>query len=175
LHVVREFNAAADSLASETLECKKPTVVSSDDRVLELMKLNRIAEVIYESQNEAEASPLRAETSPAPPNEEDIDPLVVQEERRRRIATAQDKELRWSNLKAVLRGDDAKIGYRAARDAWKMADQFVLSEDDVLYYTRTSRRSSDDEQAELKMRLVVPTTMIQEVLQSCHDSLEGGH
>ncbi|KAG3104158.1 hypothetical protein PI125_g13654 [Phytophthora idaei] len=25
------------------------------------------------------------------------------------------------------------------------------------------------------LRLVVPTTMIQEVLQNCHDSLEGGH
>ncbi|GMF49698.1 unnamed protein product [Phytophthora fragariaefolia] len=54
-------------------------------------------------------------------------------------------------------------------------DQFVLSEDEVLYYEGTSRRKRNDEQAENALRLVVPTTMIQEVLQNCHDSLEGGH
>ncbi|KAE9275128.1 hypothetical protein PF008_g29424 [Phytophthora fragariae] len=56
-----------------------------------------------------------------------------------------------------------------------MTDRFVLSEDGVLYFVGTNRRSDPDEQQEMWMRLVVPSTMVQEVLQSCHDSLEGGH
>ncbi|KAE8969764.1 hypothetical protein PR001_g27400 [Phytophthora rubi] len=114
-------------------------------------------------------------TTPAPPDAEDVDPLSVQEERRRRGTATQDEELRWSNLRAVLRREDAGLGYKAARDAWKMADRFVLSEDGVLYFVGTNRRSEPDEQQGAWMRLVVPSTMVQEVLQSCHDSLEGGH
>ncbi|KAE8881851.1 hypothetical protein PF003_g34085 [Phytophthora fragariae] len=56
-----------------------------------------------------------------------------------------------------------------------MADRFVLSEDGVLYFVGTNRRLDPDEQQGTWMRLVVPSTMVQEVLQSCHDSLEGGH
>ncbi|GMF29474.1 unnamed protein product [Phytophthora fragariaefolia] len=116
-----------------------------------------------------------SQTLPTIPNAEDIDPVAVQNERRQRIAKAQEEVLKWANLKAVLRGNSAKLGYKAARDAWKVMDQFVLSEDEVLYYEGTSRRKRNDEQAEIALRLVVPTTMIQEVLQNCHDSLEGGH
>ncbi|GMF51326.1 unnamed protein product [Phytophthora fragariaefolia] len=90
-------------------------------------------------------------------------------------AKAQEEELKWANLKAVLRGNSANLGYKAARDAWKVMDQLVLSGDEVLYYEGTSRRKRNDEQAEIALRLVVPTTMIQEVLQNCHDSQEGDH
>ncbi|OWZ11592.1 LOW QUALITY PROTEIN: hypothetical protein PHMEG_00015357 [Phytophthora megakarya] len=72
--------------------------------------------------------------TPALPDAEDVDPLTVQRERRRRIATAQDEELRLANLKIVLRGEESTLTYRAARDTWKMSYHFVLSEDNVLYY-----------------------------------------
>ncbi|OWY91199.1 hypothetical protein PHMEG_00040319 [Phytophthora megakarya] len=65
---------------------------------------------------------------------DDSDPVTVQEERRRRIAKAQDEELSWSNLKAVLRGETTAMTYKEAREAWKLADNFVLSSDNVLYY-----------------------------------------
>ncbi|KAG2759506.1 hypothetical protein Pcac1_g28478 [Phytophthora cactorum] len=67
------------------------------------------------------------------------------------------------------------LSYKEARDAWKYADRFVLSEDGVLHYLGLSRRYDHEWQEETKLRLVVPTTMIQEVLQNSHDSLEGGH
>ncbi|POM64342.1 Hypothetical protein PHPALM_20140, partial [Phytophthora palmivora] len=54
LHVVREFNAAADSLASETLENKLSKVVSTEARLSELTALNRIQDVIYEPTAKAE-------------------------------------------------------------------------------------------------------------------------
>uniref|UniRef100_H3H680 Integrase catalytic domain-containing protein n=1 Tax=Phytophthora ramorum TaxID=164328 RepID=H3H680_PHYRM len=256
LHVVREFNAAADS-AGEALSSKESSVASTETRKSELVELNRIGEVIYEpsvqttaeekpavtfarvqvahgishdksffdfvrdgpdyltattrhqakarkkrvqfadeisvigpndaaerdeangvtteAQNELRAEQSNNEADSSVPNAEDVDPVVIQEERRRRISAAQDEELRWSNLKAVLRGKETDLSYRAARDAWKMADKFVLSEDGVLYFLGANRRWGNERREETTMRLVVPTTMIQEVLRSCHDSLEGGH
>ncbi|OWY93643.1 hypothetical protein PHMEG_00036886 [Phytophthora megakarya] len=189
LHVIREYNAAADSLPSEALESKVSKVMLSANRKLELKELNRIQEMIYDTsadnhrtkdpdalksvhEHATIATIIRTELQWAP-NAEDIDPITVQEERRRRIAVAQDEEQRWSVMKAVLRGDTRKMTYK--EEAWKWADKFVLSSDSLLYYVGPSRRKLDEDQAELSLRLVVPTTMIQEVLQNCHDSIEGGH
>ncbi|GMF37533.1 unnamed protein product [Phytophthora fragariaefolia] len=110
-----------------------------------------------------------------PPSAEDIDPLEVLEERRRRVGRAQDEELRWANLKLVLKGEGASLGYKAAREDWTMADRFVLSDDGLLYFLGEHRRWGKDRMNDTILRLVVPTTMVQEVLQSSHDSLEGGH
>ncbi|OWZ15481.1 reverse transcriptase [Phytophthora megakarya] len=90
-------------------------------------------------------------------------------------AVTQDEELRWANLKTVIRGEESTLTYRAARDARKAVDRFVLSENDVLYHLGTRLLRGDHLQENPTLRLVVPTTMIQEVLQTCHDSLEGGH
>ncbi|OWZ02306.1 reverse transcriptase [Phytophthora megakarya] len=102
-------------------------------------------------------------------------PAIIQEERLRRISKAQEEELRCSMLKAILRRETTKMSYKEARDAWKWSDKFVLSSDNILYYVGPTRRKSEDDQPELSLRLVVPTTMIQEVLQNCHVSIEGGH
>ncbi|OWY99016.1 hypothetical protein PHMEG_00030062 [Phytophthora megakarya] len=48
LHVVREYNAAADSLATEALEMKASATTTSEARLSELASWNRISEVIYE-------------------------------------------------------------------------------------------------------------------------------
>ncbi|OWZ13551.1 reverse transcriptase [Phytophthora megakarya] len=74
------------------------------------------------------------------PTADDIDPVAVQKERRSRIVQAQDEELRWSNLKAILRGETTAMIYKEARETWKWTDNFVLSSDNVLYYTGASRR-----------------------------------
>ncbi|GMF29951.1 unnamed protein product [Phytophthora fragariaefolia] len=42
-----------------------------------------------------------SQTLPTIPNAEDIDPVALQNERRRRIAKAQEEELKWANLKSV--------------------------------------------------------------------------
>ncbi|KAE8983447.1 hypothetical protein PR001_g23442 [Phytophthora rubi] len=219
LHAIREFNAATDSLAGETLESKVSAVVESEDRKHEWGVLNRIHEVIYEPSAETseevvtrsinsiriletrdksrgkiffefawetgqvaavtrhqarirqkhvrfaiepviinqdtevqDRPDIQVEETPDPqyppgpdatsihePSAEDIDPLAVQGERRGRISKAQDEELRWSNLKAVLKGEEAQLGYRSAREAWKMADKFVLSEDGLLYFLGANR------------------------------------
>ncbi|POM69599.1 Reverse transcriptase [Phytophthora palmivora] len=56
-----------------------------------------------------------------------------------------------------------------------MSDRFTLTEDIVLYYLGTSHRMEDRQQEEPILRLVVPSTMVQEVLQNYHDSLVDGY
>ncbi|OWZ12529.1 hypothetical protein PHMEG_00014299 [Phytophthora megakarya] len=102
------------------------------------------------------------EFTPVSPSADNVDPQEIQNERRRRIANAQDEELRWVNLKTVLRCDESTLTYQAARDALKIADRFVLSEDNVLYHLGTRLLSGDHLQKEPTLHLVVPTTMIQE-------------
>ncbi|OWY93741.1 hypothetical protein PHMEG_00036751, partial [Phytophthora megakarya] len=142
LQVVREYNAAADSLAGEALESKVSRVVLIDHCKTELKELNRIQEMIYEPSSDD----IKVENAMQRPSAEvrheptadDIDPVTVQKERRRRIAEAQDEKLRWSNLKAVLRGETTAMTYKEAREAWKWADNFVLSSDNILYYRGVS-------------------------------------
>ncbi|GMF54778.1 unnamed protein product [Phytophthora fragariaefolia] len=175
LHVLRHYNAAADSLATEALESKMGRVVLSSDRKTELKELNRVFEILYTSTDSADSGEPRAEmtvmttrqtrrvrfkdeankdsagisqntglhdkeaNSPnsraeglqfeslrAPKrvrrvedqaevevsegrisDARDIDPAVVQAERRRRISNAQDEDLRWADLKALLRGESS--------------------------------------------------------------------
>ncbi|GMF32513.1 unnamed protein product [Phytophthora fragariaefolia] len=53
--------------------------------------------------------------------------------------------------------------------AWKRTDRFVLSDDVLLYFLEENRRWGKDWMNETILRLVVPTTMVQEVLQNDHD------
>ncbi|GMF63422.1 unnamed protein product [Phytophthora fragariaefolia] len=243
LHVLRHYNAAADSLATEALESKMERVVLSSDRKTELKELNRASEILYTSTDSADSGEPRAEMTVMtrrqtrrvhfedeankdsaeisqntdlhykeanPPNSRteglqfesprapkrvrrvedqaevevsegripdatDIDPAVVQAERRRRISKAQDEELRWADLKALLRGELDSLTHRRAQNASKIADSFVLSEDGLLYYQGQRRRRAEPDWADISLRLVVPTTMVDEVLHSCHNSIEGGH
>ncbi|POM64561.1 LOW QUALITY PROTEIN: Hypothetical protein PHPALM_19882 [Phytophthora palmivora] len=109
--------------------------------------------------NEVELNASRA------PSADDIDPAVVQAERHRRIDRAQDEELRLPERRAESTFETPV----------KWPDDFVLSEDGLLYrHNRSLRRGGDDEPS-LNLRLVVPTTMVDEVLQNCHNSVEGGH
>ncbi|KAE9284006.1 hypothetical protein PR003_g26974 [Phytophthora rubi] len=109
------------------------------------------------------------------PSAQDVDPVAVQAERRNGISKAQDEECRWADLKTYLRGQIDQLTRRRAYNAGKVGDHFLLSEDGLLYYVGRRRGRGEPTDDELKLRLVVPTTLIDEILQSCHNSLEGGH
>ncbi|OWZ03572.1 LOW QUALITY PROTEIN: reverse transcriptase [Phytophthora megakarya] len=235
LHAVREYNASADSLATEALENKSSSVTSDEPRLAELRSLNRIQEVIYAPITESSADEpsvsiaqaqvqtrhlrhmepsqrsgtvleprrknffdfvrrdigdlmvttrLQAKTKPKRVRFADETSVtggedVTQREEANGVPTEDSVRLEaeFSRVTApnVLRGEESTLTYRAARDAWKMSDHFVLSEDNVLYYVGTRPLKSEQQQENTMLRLVVPSTMIQDVLQNCHDSLEGGH
>ncbi|OWZ18552.1 LOW QUALITY PROTEIN: hypothetical protein PHMEG_0007346 [Phytophthora megakarya] len=209
-HVMREFNAAADTLATEALESKTSKVVLSESRKTELSDLDRIQKMIYDSatdsirvkeakmrvtegvircvdgRHKAYAGFVQTETqetmamtrSQSTTQKKHVrfaDEQQKLPKNRPRIATAQNEELKWCNLKKVLRGEADKLKYRAALDAGKIADRVILTDDNVLHYMHTSLRNRKDVHEELRLRLVVPTAMVQEVLQNSHDSLKGGH
>ncbi|GMF60036.1 unnamed protein product [Phytophthora fragariaefolia] len=62
LHVTREYNASADSLAGETLAAKEAKTTLTEESRSKLEQLNRIHEVIYERPNRevTQVSTLRA-------------------------------------------------------------------------------------------------------------------
>ncbi|GMF15167.1 unnamed protein product [Phytophthora fragariaefolia] len=217
LHVTREYNTLAGSLAGETLAAKETKTALTEESKSKLEQPNRIHEVSYgeSSQEVTQVTTLRTLSEdtathhdnllpshlnravgpepPDPPNDaitesshvengenfpgaaerqpsaEDVNRFEVQEERLRRVDRAQDEELRWAKLKLMLTGESSSLGYKAAREAWKMADRFVLSGDGLLYFLGENRRWGKAWMNETVLRQVVPTTMVQEVLQSCHD------
>ncbi|GMF63183.1 unnamed protein product [Phytophthora fragariaefolia] len=60
LHVLRHYNAAADSLATEALDSKMGWVVLSSDRKAELKELNRVSELLYTSTDSDDSGEHRA-------------------------------------------------------------------------------------------------------------------
>ena len=137
--------------------------------------------------NEFEAKPRKSKVRRAlskttitskrvtPPKADDIDPLMVQAERRERISTAQNEETKWADLKKFFRGEFGELTHKEINNAGKVADRFVLSEDGVLYYEGRRREKKELLVRDLRLRLVVPTTLINIILLNCHDSIEGGH
>ncbi|GMF56575.1 unnamed protein product [Phytophthora fragariaefolia] len=116
--------------------------------------------------------PARADPKEASERE---DPATVQAERIRRLRVAQVEERWWAGLKAYLKGDVESLSFKRAANASKLVDRFVLDEDGLLQYVGKGRKLDEVGEHEPQLRLVIPTTMIDEVLQSCHDSIEGGH
>ncbi|POM80690.1 Hypothetical protein PHPALM_1444 [Phytophthora palmivora] len=175
LHVIRLYNSAADSMATEALETQISRVVLNAERKAELKALNRIPEFCIrpvtalvtarkvrkrvqllvarnkqaitskrgrldsagshlselelrrhqparriETSDEAEFGDTQPSSqgnevelnASRAPSADNIDPAVVQAERRRRIDKAQDEELRWADLKAYVRGELSQLSFR---------------------------------------------------------------
>ncbi|POM73425.1 Hypothetical protein PHPALM_9728 [Phytophthora palmivora] len=159
-------------MATEALEAQISRVVLNAERKAELETLNRIPEILYtagDSTDDCEEGPKACPiTRSQAPSADDIDPAVVQAERRALT------ELKMKSY-AYLRGELSQLSFRRVRNAGKVADEFVLSEDGLLYRHNRSRQRGGDDEPSLNLRLVVPTTMVDEVLQNCHNSVEGGH
>ncbi|GMF51331.1 unnamed protein product [Phytophthora fragariaefolia] len=210
-HVLRHYNAAADSLVTEALESRMGRVVLSSDRKTELKELNRVSEILYTSTDSAGSGEPRTEI------------LVMTRRQTRRVhfedeankdsagisqnTGLHDKEANSPNARAEglhfesprapkrVRRVEAEVEvsegripdatnfdpaldsltHRRAQNASKIADTFVLSEDGLLYYQGQRRRRAEPDSADISLRLVVPTTMADEVLHSCHNSIEGDH
>ncbi|KAE8966111.1 hypothetical protein PF011_g28058 [Phytophthora fragariae] len=121
LHAIREFNAAADSLASETLESKASAVTTSEARIAELRALNRINEVIYETsvdettEEKPSVSVLPASMTSKEPRSKTFSDFVRAEDRdsghvtvtTRHQAKAKTKRVRFANEVSVMGQDDA--------------------------------------------------------------------
>ncbi|OWZ00663.1 LOW QUALITY PROTEIN: hypothetical protein PHMEG_00028100 [Phytophthora megakarya] len=230
LHAVREYNASAESLATEALENKASNVISDEPGLAELRSLNRIQEVIYAPITESSADEPSHRTSassdatfathgtvmairnrPGAASKKffdfvrkDIGDQTVTVKTRLQ-ARSKPKRVRFADETSVTGGEDvhnerkptrskenveegSRLTVGESKDSsprrrinpnretrGKISYHFVIREDNVLYYVGTKPLRRDQQQEDAMLRLVVPSTMIQEVLQNCHDSLEGGH
>ncbi|OWZ06928.1 hypothetical protein PHMEG_00020752 [Phytophthora megakarya] len=96
---------------------KSKRVHFEDDPEDSAVEAETEAEALIDN-SQAEVQQTNAETQHTP-NADDIDPVTVQEERRRRISKAEDEEQRWVMLNAIRRGETTNMSYKKARDAWK--------------------------------------------------------
>ena len=68
--------------------------------------------------------------------------------------------MKWSDLKAYLRGEFDKLTHRQASEAGKTADRFVLCQDGLLYYVGRRRELRETQEDDIELRLVIPTTLV---------------
>jgi hypothetical protein len=116
----------------------------------------------------------RSQTNKIDKLHEEISSVDAQSERINRIAKAQDSERELHSLKEYLRGNIVEMPKKEYKRCTRIADRFVLGADDVLYYVTLSTMRKADED-ELKLKLVVPKTMIPAIFKAYHVSIEGGH
>ncbi|GMF16628.1 unnamed protein product [Phytophthora fragariaefolia] len=165
LHGLRHYNASADSLATEALESKMERVVLSGDRKTELKELNRVSKILYSRTDSADSGEPRAE-------------MTVMTRRQARRVHFEDEANKdsagisqntgWNDKDANLQNSRAEgLQLESPRASLRVrrveAQAHVeVSEAEPLKRQRLTRR------------LVVPTTMVDEVLHSSYNSIKGG-
>ncbi|POM70515.1 Reverse transcriptase [Phytophthora palmivora] len=180
VHVKRDWNGSADSLASAALQRQGGVEIESDEDKQDLITLNRLGEVLVAKKADQAAqitavvtrsgsrSTARTTSDPHSLREE-----VVQDLRIDRIRQAQDEEAWFSGLKKYLNGDLRDLTQQEAKSYVNLAVDYDLDHHDLLFYCPSTRPTDADR--DKLMRLVIPETLYQDILHHYHVSLEGGH
>ncbi|KAH9149768.1 hypothetical protein AeRB84_007273 [Aphanomyces euteiches] len=92
--------------------------------------------------------------------------------RLRRISLAQDEEVRWADIKAVLRDRADHLPRKRFRDAARVAWQYEIGDENALYRTAWKNKSVDPT---VQWQIVVPQSLTTMVLGICHGDVQGGH
>ncbi|POM78632.1 LOW QUALITY PROTEIN: Reverse transcriptase [Phytophthora palmivora] len=169
LHMKRDWNQSADSLASAALRRESGVVIATEN----LMILNRLDELL-KAKDDAAIVKIAAVTR----SRKNCRPQVLQEEivqrmRMERIRRAQVEEKWIVDLKVYLRGDVLDLTSAEAKSCSKIADRYETDESGLLFYFPPTKQS--DEDRDLVAKLVVPETLQNDLMHHYHSSLEGGH
>ncbi|OWZ08633.1 LOW QUALITY PROTEIN: reverse transcriptase [Phytophthora megakarya] len=170
VHVKRDWNGSADSLASAALQRQGEIEVQEMPGYQDLVTLNLLDEILIpKTENpvvRVTAVTARAgrARSPAGAMQEDL----IREIRVDWIKQAQEEEVWIAGMKKYLSGSQAE-----ARSYGKIAADYEVDEQDLLFYCPHTPRPGDDR--DRLMRLVVPETLQSDVLHHYHTTLEGGH
>ncbi|KAE9295596.1 hypothetical protein PR003_g23975 [Phytophthora rubi] len=154
LHVKRDWNGSADSLAGAALQRQAGVEVVEDSDFENLVTLNRLEETLV------------------------IPPAVLQEEvvrylRIGRIKQAQDEEVWIAGLKKYLLGAVHDLSPEDIKSYNAVGSDYEVDLDGLLFYCPPAKRTTEERDG--LMRLVVPETLQQDMLHHYHSSLEGGH
>ncbi|KAE9342017.1 hypothetical protein PF008_g10352 [Phytophthora fragariae] len=178
LHVKRDWDGSADSLASAALQRQAGIEVEEESDFENLITPNRLAEILVAKETEehptAEICPVATRTAggsgtrPAELQEE-----VVRNLRIRRIKQAQDEEVWISGLKKYLVGAAHELAPEDIRSYNAVGSDYEVDQDCLLFYCPPVKRTTEERDG--LMRLVVPVILQQDVLHHYHSSLVGGH
>ncbi|KAI9989987.1 hypothetical protein PInf_020293 [Phytophthora infestans] len=149
VHVKRDWNASADSLASAALRNQCGVEVEREAERQDLVTLNRLDEVVI------------------------LEETFVKRVRIGRILKTQDEKAWILGLKKYLMGDVRDLSREDAKSYSIIATDYAVDMNDLLFYCPPTKRVNEDRDG--LMRLVMPETLQQDVLHHYHASLEGGH
>ncbi|POM68487.1 Reverse transcriptase [Phytophthora palmivora] len=150
LHMKRDWNQSADSLASAALRRESGVVIATEEERKDLMT--------WKTKNDATTVQITAVTR----SRKKCRPQVLQEEvvhrmKMERINRAQDEEKWIVDLKAYLRGDVQDRTSTEAKSCSKIADRYETDESGLLFYFPPTKLSDEDHN--LVVKLVVPETL----------------
>ncbi|POM76068.1 LOW QUALITY PROTEIN: Reverse transcriptase [Phytophthora palmivora] len=173
LHMKRDWNQSADSLASAALRHESGVVIATEEERQGLMTLNRLEKLLI-AKNYATTLQITAVTR----SRKNCRPQMLQEEimqrmRIERINRAQDEEKWIVDLKAYLRGDVQDLTSTEAKSCSKIVDRNETNESGLLFYFPPTKQS--DEDRDLVAKLVMPETLQNDLMHHYHSSLKGGH
>ncbi|OWZ01435.1 LOW QUALITY PROTEIN: reverse transcriptase [Phytophthora megakarya] len=174
VHVKRDWNGSADSLASPALQRQKGIEVQEGPGYQDLVTLNWLDEILI-PKIENQVVRVAAVTtragrarSPAGVMEEGL----IREIRIDRIKRAQEEEVWIAGMKKYLSGSIADLPQAEARSYSKIATDYEVDEHDLLFYcpprAEIWRRSRPIDE-------IVPETLQSDVLHHYHTTVEGGH
>ncbi|OWZ00515.1 hypothetical protein PHMEG_00028276 [Phytophthora megakarya] len=103
-----------------------------------------------------------------------IGPLEFQAERWRRIKVHQESDECLAEIRAFLNDDLDRFSSARLKKIGKVADLFVLGDRGVLYRPPNSVRGRPRD-AVNNLRLVVPSSLREDILHHAHEDFQGGH
>ncbi|POM70817.1 Reverse transcriptase, partial [Phytophthora palmivora] len=149
LHMKRDWNQSADSLASAALRRESGLVIVEEDEHQDLITLNRLDELLI-AKDDAATVKIAAVTS----SRKKCRPQVLQEEI------------------AYVQGDVLDLTSAEAKSCSKIADRYETDESGLLVFSPTKQ---SDEGRDLVAKLAVPETLQNDLIHQYHSSLEGVH
>ncbi|OWZ04587.1 LOW QUALITY PROTEIN: reverse transcriptase, partial [Phytophthora megakarya] len=178
VHVKRDGNGSADSLASAALQRQGGIEVQKMPGYQDLVTLNRLDEILIPKTENPVARVIAVTTRAgragrARPPASVMEEGLIREILVNRIKQAQEEEVWIAGMKKYLSGSIADFTQAEARSYGKIAADYEVDEQDLLFYCPSTPRSGDDR--DRLMRLVVPETLQSDVLHHYHTTLEGGH
>ncbi|KAH9141695.1 hypothetical protein AeRB84_014153, partial [Aphanomyces euteiches] len=202
-HVKRVWNGAADYLASQGLT-DRTTGEVTDSSTLDLLRsLNWLPHLVHDTrfplpehlqylaQPDSTAASSRSRGGVAykpgdtPPSMFALTSrgtiLVAQRQesddlahiRLQRISRAQGRKKKWANMKKYIRGELDDLSQRECQQIAKTVHQFDICEEGALYRLLWSTKRGPTPQ--LTWSLVIPRSLVTEVIQQSHDGAQGGH
>jgi len=160
-HIRREWNSAADALATQTQQDIADKVYITDETSqMQLSLLNKLPELLYQNVNEVELIPTNIllecfnvlsvmVTTIASDDSQFFslqheDLLDVRSERLRRIALAQDADVNTYNVKQYLKDHQHGLNSGERRRIRKTIDRYEIDLDNVLYRVDWQVRGKSD-------------------------------